>query len=64
MNTSVNDPTIRALIAKKSELLHEASKLDKVIQVLRSVCEHEWWACTGDSHKRDHYRCHKCGAQR
>ena len=52
--------TIKDLKAQAKDLYAKARKLDKAVDALQEICEHDW-KYDGHGHNSDYYTCLKCG---
>ena len=50
---------MKTLIAKRQKANVELMKINKAIEALRDLCDHDWQNDGHDSHK-DHYKCSIC----
>ena len=54
-----SDKKINELRNKRIPLENELEKINKAVDALVEICEHDW-NYTGHGHNYDVYKCHKC----
>jgi len=65
MQTEINEDIKRIippLLDEKIILLSKIKKIEKAIESLQDICEHDWKNNGHDSHK-DHYICEICNLE-